>query len=82
MAIEDINKPFSCWNCKHYQARHVGPISQNNGECRALPPAACCPPRGEGARLDPVFPIVTTADKTWCSAWEEQKNTMQQQGGR
>lgn len=64
------DKNFSCWTCKHFQPLiYGGTPYDGSGECRALPPAACCSLGGEMPKEEPVFPPITYAAETWCSAW-------------
>jgi len=68
------DKRFSCWICKHFQPMVYQGEMDGSGECRALPPAACCVLGGESPKDEPVFPPIVYAGHTWCSAWMQRRN--------
>jgi len=70
------DKRFSCWICKHFQPLlQQGEPYDGSGECRALPPAACCSiDGGEGpTKEEPVYPRIHYAIDTWCSTWMQRR---------
>jgi len=71
MPVTDNSKRFSCWSCKHFQAGEAQGVLDGSGECRALPPAACCT---LGKEFEPIFPEILEGEDTWCSAWMQGRN--------
>jgi hypothetical protein len=69
MPVLNNDKRFSCWECKHYQAIYAQGEPTNVGECRCVPPAACC----DTERDEPIFPGISSAVQTWCSAWMQRR---------
>lgn len=73
MPVTDNSKDFSCWTCKHFQAGENQGGLDGSGECRALPPAACC----TAEKDEPVFPEIGDGVETWCSAWMQSRNVLE-----
>lgn len=70
MPVMDNSKRFSCWTCKHFQEAEGAPgVLDGSGDCRALPPAACC----EKDETEPVFPHILNGASSWCSAWMQRR---------
>lgn len=73
--VYDNDKTFTCVQCRHFAPLYENEIpSVIAGECRALPPAACCSAVKYSA--PPVFPILglgAAAQKTWCSSWQQKE---------
>lgn len=73
------SRAISCWTCKHFQPlldeRVAPPIpADGSGECRALPPAACC--SVESPSAEPIYPEIVDSEITWCSAWMQTRDPL------